>query len=269
MQFEPLPEKRAVPAFVKKSPAQNVVLELMKTDASERDTLRQKIEVEQKRTDSIVTAFALQVYRKRGSADPFVRVLADLIAEYKIEIVTYEGQPVTLELEAAADIVEWLSAEDNDVECVVEAIEPEIRYQGRILHRAKLSCRKAPEPEPEPEPIESEPVEPEPVVLDKAPSEETVAPETAAETEKVDEPAETIVPEETQPTAAETESKQVKPERKRWFAGFIKKLLSKRAKPKSQEPQPATEPELMKTDDANNEKTNSEQEKGAEGHEDK
>jgi len=149
MQFKPLPEKRAVPAFVKKVPAQTVVLELMKTGAAERSTLRQEIEAERKRADSLATAFALQVYRKRGSDDPFVHMLSDLMAEYKVETVTYEGEPLTPELETAADIVEWLPAGDNDAECVVEAIEPEIRFQGRILHRAKLSCRKAPEPEPE------------------------------------------------------------------------------------------------------------------------
>lgn len=269
MQFEPLPEKRAVPAFVKKIPPQNVVLELMKTDAAERNTLQQKIEAEQKRADSIVTALALQVYRKRNSDEPFVRALTDLIAEYKVEVITYENEPISPELEATTDIVAWLPAEDNDTECVAEAIEPEIRCQGRILHRAKLSCRKAPEREPEPEPVEPEPEQPEPVVSDESPTEETVTTEAVSETEKADESAEAIGPEETQPAAAETGREQAKPERKHWLTGFIKNLLSRWKMTKDHQPQETTKSETTETDDANSENTDAEKEKGAEGHEDK
>ena len=149
MQFESLPEKRAVPAFVKKTPAQSVLLELMKSGEAERETSCQNLEREQKRADQLAVALALQVYRKRASDDVLVRALTALLADMQVQLLTYAGETLSPELENGADIIEWLPAEDNEAECVVEAIEPEIRWQGRILHRAKLSCRKSPEREPE------------------------------------------------------------------------------------------------------------------------
>ncbi|MCE5189605.1 MAG: hypothetical protein LLF75_10575 [Eubacteriales bacterium] len=149
MQFESLPEKRAVPSFVRKVPAQSIVLELMKAYETERDTSTQKFLQEQKRADELAVSLALQVYRKRGSDDTFVRSLAALLADRHVQMLTYEGEALTPELESAADIIEWLPADGNTVESVAEAIEPEIRAQERILHRAKLSCRKAPVLEPE------------------------------------------------------------------------------------------------------------------------
>jgi len=149
MQFESLPEKRAVPSFVRKVPAQSIVLELMKAYETERDTSTQKYLQEQKRADELAVSLALQVYRKRGSDDAFVRSLAALLADCHVQMLTYEGEALTPELESAADIIEWLPADGNTVESIAEAIEPEIRAQERILHRAKLSCRKAPVLEPE------------------------------------------------------------------------------------------------------------------------
>lgn len=151
MQFEPLPEKRNVPPFVRKVSARSVVLDMMKERALEKGEFQKMLEDERKRADAVVAAVALQVYRRQAKDDPFVRGLAELLAERKVETITYAGEPLTPELELAVDILEWLPPEDNLTECVAEAIEPEIRYDGRILHRAKLSCRRAPESEPEPE----------------------------------------------------------------------------------------------------------------------
>jgi hypothetical protein len=264
MQFEPLPEKRTVPAFVKKIPAQNVVLELMKADASERESLLRKIEAERKRADGLATALALQVHRKRGSDDPFIRVLTDLIAEHKVDAITYEGEPLTPELETAADIVEWLPAEDNEEECVAEAIEPEIRYQGRILHRAKLSCRKAREPEPEPEIME-----PEQVVAPEAQACEDALPELDAEA--VNEPTKTAdvageeEPQKEAEPAEEEQSapEQAKSEQKIRFRKILEKLFFWRRKPKAQEIERTTKEEPIENDD-----TKSENEKGAKENED-
>ena len=145
MQFEPLPEKRPVPSFVRKMSAKDALLELMKSGAAEREALERALARERKRADDLAVSLALQVYRKRGSEDANIRALLALLADRRIQLLTYEGQALTPELERAADIVEWLPAEGNETECVAEAIEPEIRDQERILHRAKLSCRKAPE----------------------------------------------------------------------------------------------------------------------------
>lgn len=259
MQFEPLPEKRAVPAFVKKIPAQSVVLELMKADAAERGTFQQKIEAERKRADSLATALALQVYRKRGSDDPFVRALSGLLAEYKVEAVTYEGKPLSPELETAADIVEWLPAGDNDTECVAEAIEPEIRYQGRILHRAKLSCRKAPEPEPEviepeTEIAGAEQAEGECLTAEdaaKATAEETGTAQVPAEIDAGQElPQEPVIAAEP-PTMPEPE----KSEKMAWLQAILKKLVSgwKKPKVKQAEPTEAIQPAGLEDTDSEKE----------------
>lgn len=151
MQFEPLPEKRPVPSFVRKMPAKDALLELMKSDATQREALQRELARERKRADDLAVSLALQVYRKRGSEDATIRALLALLADRQIQLLTYEGQALTAELERAADIVEWLPAEGNETECVAEAIEPEIRDRERILHRAKLSCRKAPEVAEDPE----------------------------------------------------------------------------------------------------------------------
>lgn len=156
MQFEPLPEKRPVPAFVKRVPAQDVMLEWMKSGAAEKEACSRELAREQKRADDLAVSLALQVHRKRASDDAYLRGLLALLTDRNVELLTYEGDPLTNELENSADIVEWLPAEGNEAACVAEAIEPEIRWQGRILHRAKLSCRKAPEHVPEAEPARSD-----------------------------------------------------------------------------------------------------------------
>lgn len=145
MQFEPLPEKRPVPSFVHTISAKDALLNLMKSSAAEREALERELARERKRADDLAVSLALQIYRKRGSEDTTIRALFALLADRRIRLLTYEGQALTLELERAADIVEWLPAEKNKTECVAEAIEPEIRDHERILHRAKLSCRRAPE----------------------------------------------------------------------------------------------------------------------------
>ena len=162
MKFESLPSKRELPPFVRRSDALREARQLIAARNRDRLEAEKQLSAQRGRADKMAVAFALLAYKKRGSPEPLAQSLAALLTDLGIETVTYAGTALSAELETSADIVEWLPALENAEALVEEAIEPEIRCDGRILHRAKLSCRMAaPEPEPAAAP-EPSPAEPEP-----------------------------------------------------------------------------------------------------------
>lgn len=197
MQFGPLPEKRAVPDFVRAQTQEELAVKLLRQRQESEEAHRKELRALEKRLDRMAEQLAIITHKKRSEEkDPLVRSLRQLLKREGIELVTYAGEPVTEELEEQADIVEWLPAGEDPEDRVVDALEPEVHFQGRVLHRAKLSCRMgAQEPEeevPEPEavvqaevpeteavPVEAETVpEPEvvPVETETAPEERAAAP---------------------------------------------------------------------------------------------
>jgi hypothetical protein len=104
----------------------------------------------QARADALAAALALTV-AKRIAAMPAAdaRLWTDLLTGQRIEIVSHVGETLTPELEAAVDIVTWVDdAGPAPGEHVTEAFEPEVRVEGRTVHRAKLCCARALAPVP-------------------------------------------------------------------------------------------------------------------------
>ncbi|MGB7962560.1 MAG: hypothetical protein WCF12_06310 [Propionicimonas sp.] len=95
-----------------------------------------------KQAGKIGEVFGLALYRKRGAANSSeFRTLFDALQTVGAELITHVGEPLDGHLEELADVVDWVgSAEGISPGCVAEAFEPEIRLNGRLVHRAKLIC---------------------------------------------------------------------------------------------------------------------------------
>ena len=171
MNFGPLPDKRPVPDFVQKQTAEDLALRQLRQRGALAAERQKALQNAEKPGDRLAEQLALQVHKKRFTEkDPLVLSLRQLLRSEGISLITYVGEEVTETLEDEADIVEWLPPNGDPVDRVVDALEPEVRWHGKLLHRAKLSCRQAAEDEAEAEtvtapdaPAEAEPVpEPEP-----------------------------------------------------------------------------------------------------------
>lgn len=152
MEFGPLPQKRELPPFVHEQSAEDVALKLVRLRNELEDSHASELEAARKETDRLAEQLALLVHKKRASQDQedpskdrFMQSLRQLLKNEGIDLITYEGEEVTETLELETDIVEWLPPDDesaDEKDRVVEALEPEIRRKGRLLHHAKLSCRQ-------------------------------------------------------------------------------------------------------------------------------
>ena len=117
MQFEPLPEKRRVPAFVKRviGAGRSAGMDEIRrggaggffADACARTAARGRPRGSRSRCRCIASA---------RSDDAYIRGLHALLTDRNVEILTYEGEALTAELENAADIIEWLPAAENETE---------------------------------------------------------------------------------------------------------------------------------------------------------
>lgn len=146
MNFGPYPEKREIPSFVQKQSGEELALKLLRQHDALDALHRKEISDVQKRADRLAEQLALLVHKKRFTEnDPFVMSLRQLLKNEGITLRTYVGEEVTDVLEDEADIVEWLPPGEDTVDRVEDALEPEIHWQGNLLHRAKLSCRQAAE----------------------------------------------------------------------------------------------------------------------------
>lgn len=207
MKFGPYPEKRELPPSVKKLSSEELALKMLRQQSAVRAEHKKDIAEAQKKSDKLAEKLALLVHKKRFTEnDPFILSLRQLLDNEGITLITYIGEEVTETLEDEADIVEWLPPGDDPVDRVVDALEPEVHWQGRLLHRAKLSCRQASEEEDEVTPVvEASPQEILPVE-EAAPAAEEVPEEAAPAVEEVPEeaaPAAEEVPEEAAPAAEE------------------------------------------------------------------
>ena len=148
MDFGPLPQKRELPSYAQKQNPEELALSLVRQRGALAEKHRKDLAAAGKEADRLAEQLALLVHKKRFTeGDPFVLSLRQLLKNEGISLITSAGEEVTEELENEADIVEWLPAGEETVDRVVDALEPEIRRQGRILHRAKLSCRQGLHPE--------------------------------------------------------------------------------------------------------------------------
>lgn len=179
MQFGPLPEKRPVPEFARPQTQEELALKLLRQRQEAEREQKKAVRGAEKRADRLAEQIALITHKKRFTeGDPLVLSLRQLLKREGIELVTYAGEEVTEELEDQTDIIEWLPAGEDPVSRVVDALEPEIRWQGRVLHHAKLSCRAGAE-EPE-EDLPGEDVSGEDVSGEDT-ARETASPEDAAQ----------------------------------------------------------------------------------------
>lgn len=160
MQFGPLPEKRPVPEFARLQTQEELALKLLRQRQEAAQEQNKAVSAAERRADRLAEQIALITHKKRFTeGDPLVLSLRQLLKREGIELVTYVGEEVTEELEDQTDIIEWLPAGEDPVSRVVDALEPEIRWQGRVLHHAKLSCRAGAEEPEEDVPVEEVSVE--------------------------------------------------------------------------------------------------------------
>lgn len=212
MNFGPYPEKREIPFFVQKQSGEELALKLLRQHDALDALHRKEISDVQKRADRLAEQLALLVHKKRFTEnDPFVMSLRQLLKNEGITLRTYVGEEVTDVLEDEADIVEWLPPGEDTVDRVEDALEPEIHWQGNLLHRAKLSCRQAAEDATEEEESASAEMteedatmqSPEEAVLEATEAEAVKAPEEAVLEAPEAEAAEESVAEEQEEMAEE------------------------------------------------------------------
>ena len=159
MEFGPLPQKRELPPFVHEQSAEDLALKLIRLRSELEASHMNELEAARKDADRLAEQLALLVHKKRASQDQegssqdrFIQSLRQLLKSEGIDLITYEGEEVTETLELETDIVEWLPPDEesaDEKDRVVEALEPEIRRKGRLLHHAKLSCRQGTYPSDE------------------------------------------------------------------------------------------------------------------------
>ncbi|MDR1440922.1 MAG: hypothetical protein LBJ02_00765 [Bifidobacteriaceae bacterium] len=146
-----IPVPRALPSWLRKTGGpEQAVADLLRRHRTELASAQAQVANANQRTDALAAATALTVFKKRAALSPEeYRPLADLLTGQGIEVITYVAEPVDEVLEESADIVEWVPHDGGpDLgEHVSEAFEPEIRLDGRPVHRAKLCCMRAAEPD--------------------------------------------------------------------------------------------------------------------------
>jgi hypothetical protein len=113
--------------------------ELLRRHRTELADTQAAVERERRAAADLAEAFALTTWRKfPPQAGDAGKVFWQVLAEAGVEVVTWLGHPVE-DVEADADIVGWTDqAQAVPPGCVAETFEPELRFGGRIIHRAKL-----------------------------------------------------------------------------------------------------------------------------------
>jgi hypothetical protein len=156
------PEPRPVPSWVKADadPAQEVAA-LLRRHRAELAAAHAETDAARSRTDALALAVAEVLAKKQRSLPKAeFRAFRDLLEAQRFELLTHAGKPLTPELEEALDIIEWQEAEAPAAlpgadpaagpvgpgDWVAEAFEPEIRFEGRLLRRAKVVCLRVEKP---------------------------------------------------------------------------------------------------------------------------
>jgi hypothetical protein len=216
-----LPQPRPLPSWLRRAvdPPQ-AVAELLRRHQGELAAARADAAAGWDRADSLAAAVGLTLARKRAALGPAdFRVLGDLLQAERIEVLTHVGEPLTPELDESADVVEWgdPASAPGPGDWVAEAYEPEIRFEGRLVRRAKLCCVRGPDrPEadtPPTSPPDAAPTAPPDAPPDAAPTAPPDTPPHAAPTAPPDTPpdAAPTAPPTSPPDAAPTTSPDAAP----------------------------------------------------------
>jgi len=138
-----IPELREVPAWLRQGYQPNrAVADLLGRHKVALAAAEARAAEARRQAGELVEVFGLALYRKRGAAiSSEFRTLFDALQAVGAELITHVGEPFDGYLEELSDVVDWVgSAEGISPGCVAEAFEPEIRLNGRLVHRAKLIC---------------------------------------------------------------------------------------------------------------------------------
>lgn len=141
MEFKP----RAVsPRLDENTTPEEQMALLIRRKRVQEEKLIAQLNAERKRYAAVATELTLDIYRKRHYeyAQSF-RSLSAILEKAGVRVVTYEGEELTDRMREEMNIVQWVPANGDDVDRVVEAFEPEVYVDGALTHRAKLICREA------------------------------------------------------------------------------------------------------------------------------
>ena len=124
------------------TPQEQMELLLRRKRAQDEQRIAQ-MNAERRQFNAVLTDLAVDIHRKRhfDYAQSF-QTLSVILEHAGVQVVTYIGQEVTDEMKEDLEIVDWLPANGDPLDRVVDAFEPEVRINGKITHRAKLICRE-------------------------------------------------------------------------------------------------------------------------------
>ncbi len=133
-------EPRPIPSWVKGQLPTQAMADLLRRQKLQLAAAQSQTAAAQREACDLAEAVGLALWKKRASADPAqFRTLHDALAASGVELIDHVGQPVAGELEEMADIIDWVDAGQGVAPgMVAEAFEPEIRFNGRLAHRARL-----------------------------------------------------------------------------------------------------------------------------------
>ena len=140
MMLYAIPQPRELPAWVQGQSPAHAMADQLRRHRQELAAAQDKAATAERRTRDLAEAVGLALWRKRQAPDSNqFRMLWQALAGAGVEFIDHVGEPVAGEVEQWAEILDWVDAADGIAPgCVAEAIEPEIRLNGVVAHRAKL-----------------------------------------------------------------------------------------------------------------------------------
>lgn len=137
-----IPDQRELPNWLKPSSPTQAMAELMRRHRAALAHSRAETQAALDQSARLAVAIGLALYRKRSAANSSeFRTMEDALAAAGGLLITHAGEPFAGDLEELADVVEWVEAKPGiSPGCIADAFEPEIRLNGRLVHRAKLVC---------------------------------------------------------------------------------------------------------------------------------
>jgi hypothetical protein len=144
------PEPRPVPSWLRPDGTpEQAVADLLRRHRSELAAAQAEAAAWRHRADALAEAVGLALSKKRAALRPEqFRSLAELLASQSIVLIERAGSPLTPEIEEVCDIVARTPADAaaSPGAFVAEDFEPEIRFEGRLVHRARLCIAHPPAP---------------------------------------------------------------------------------------------------------------------------
>lgn len=148
----PVPQPRPLPPQLTTISPTQAVAGLMRRHASELAAERENTAAVAKQGGELAELVGLVCFRKRATPQAAeFRRLEEALVTHGVEMITHLGEPLTDKLAEMVDVIDWIPGADGiDPGCVAEAFEPEIRWHGRLVHRARVVCRLEDEPDTDP-----------------------------------------------------------------------------------------------------------------------